>query len=30
MHADYGIVINKGKRVEQLSDKIIQIPVNYI
>ncbi|MBT3347519.1 MAG: ATP-binding protein [Thiotrichales bacterium] len=30
MQVDYGIVINRGKRVEQLSDKIIQIPVNYI
>lgn len=26
----YGILINRGKRVELLTDKIIQIPVNYI
>jgi len=26
----YGIVINRGKRVELLSDKIVQIPVQYI
>jgi hypothetical protein len=28
--AGYGIVINTGKRVELLTDKIIQIPVHYI
>lgn len=28
--APYGILINRGKRVELLTDKIIQIPVNYI
>jgi hypothetical protein len=28
--APYGILINRGKRVEQLTDKIIQIPVNYL
>jgi len=26
----YGIVINRAKRVEQLTEKIIQIPVNFI
>ena len=26
----YGIVINRGKRVELLTDKIVQIPVQYI
>jgi len=26
----YGIVINRGKRIELLSSQIIQIPVNYI
>jgi len=29
-HAKYGILINRGKRIERLSDKILQIPVNYI
>jgi len=29
-HAKYGILINRGKRTERLSDKIIQIPINYI
>ena len=28
--ASYGILVNRGKRVELLADKIIQIPVNYI
>ena len=28
--APYGILVNRGKRVEILTDKIIQIPVNYI
>ena len=28
--AKYAILINRGKRVELLTDKIIQIPVNYI
>ena len=26
---NYGILINRGKRIELISDKIIQIPVNY-
>ena len=26
----YGILINRGKRIELLTDKIIQIPVNYL
>jgi len=30
MHLNYGFVINRGKRIEQLTDKIIQIPVNYL
>ena len=30
LNAGYGILINRGKRVERLTDKIIQIPVNYI
>jgi uncharacterized protein len=30
LNAKYGILINRGKRVERLTDKIIQIPVNYI
>ena len=30
LDAGYGILINRGKRVERLTDKIIQIPVNYI
>jgi len=29
-NAPYGIVINRGRRVEQLREKVIQIPVNYI
>jgi len=29
-HAKYGILINRGKRMERLSENIIQIPVNYI
>jgi uncharacterized protein len=28
--APYGILINRGKRVELLTEQIIQIPVNYI
>jgi len=28
--ASYGIFINRGKRVELLTEKIIQIPVNYL
>ena len=28
--ANYAILINRGKRIELLTDKIIQIPVNYI
>ncbi len=27
---NYAILINRGKRIELLTDKIIQIPVNYI
>jgi len=27
---NYGIVINRGKRVELLTDRIVQIPVQYI
>jgi len=30
LHAGYGILINRGKRIERLNKKIIQIPVNYI
>ena len=30
MDLNYGLVINRSKRVEQLTDKIIQIPVNFI
>lgn len=30
LNVDYGILINRGKRVEQLTDKIIQVPVQYI
>jgi len=30
LHAEYGILINRGKRIERLSEKIIQIPINYI
>lgn len=30
MKADYGIIINTAKRVELLTDKIIQLPVHYI
>jgi len=30
MNLQYGIVINRAKRIEQLTDKIIQIPVTYI
>lgn len=26
----YGIVINRGKRIELLTDRIVQIPVQYI
>ena len=26
----YGILINRGKRIERLTEKIIQIPVNYL
>ncbi len=29
-HAKYGILINRGKRMERLGENIIQIPVNYI
>ena len=30
MNLEYGIVINRAKRIEQLSDKVIQIPINYL
>jgi predicted AAA+ superfamily ATPase len=30
MHSEYAIIINRGKRIEQLSDKIVQIPVQYL
>jgi hypothetical protein len=30
MKSSYGIVINRGKRVELLTDRIVQIPVQYI
>ncbi|MCP3871651.1 MAG: ATP-binding protein [Desulfobacteraceae bacterium] len=30
VNANYGILINRAKRIELLTDKIIQIPVNYI
>ena len=30
LNVGYGIFINRGKRVERLTDNIIQIPVNYI
>jgi len=29
-HTRYGILINRGKRIERLSENIIQIPVNFI
>ena len=30
LKVDYGILINRGKRVEQLTEKIVQVPVQYI
>ena len=27
---NYALLINRGKRIEHLTDNIIQIPVNYI
>ena len=30
LNADFGLVINRGQKIEFLSDKIIQIPVNYL
>lgn len=30
INADFGLVINRGQKIELLSKKIIQIPVNYI
>lgn len=30
MKAERGIIVNRGKRIELLSDKIIQIPVHYL
>jgi uncharacterized protein len=28
--AGYGLLINRGKRIERVAEKIIQVPVNYI
>ena len=30
MQCNYGIVINRGKRIELLSEKIVQVPVQYL
>ncbi len=30
LNVDYGILINRGKRVERLTEKIVQVPVQYI
>jgi len=30
LHAEYGILINRGKRIERLTENIIQIPVHYL
>ncbi len=30
MGVEYGILINRGKRIEHITEKIIQIPVNYV
>ncbi len=30
MDCQYGILINRGKRVEQITNKIVQIPVHYL
>ena len=30
MSLNYGLVINRSRKIEQLTDKIVQIPVNYI
>lgn len=30
MKCKYGIIVNRGKRVERLTDKIVQIPVQYL
>ena len=30
MDLNYGLVINRSKKIEQLTDKIVQIPVNYL
>jgi len=30
MKSDYAIVVNRGKRVELLTDKIVRIPVQYL
>lgn len=30
LHAVYGIVVNRGKRIELLTDRIVQVPVQYI
>ena len=30
MKCPYGFVINRGKRIEMLTDKIVQIPVHYL
>ncbi len=30
MQCSYGIIVNRGKRVEMLTDNIVQIPVHYL
>ncbi|MEA3332314.1 MAG: DUF4143 domain-containing protein, partial [Pseudomonadota bacterium] len=30
MGVDFGILVNRGHRVELLSEKIVQVPVNYL
>ncbi len=30
LEVNYGVLINRGKRIERLTERIIQIPVNYI
>lgn len=30
MNCKYGILINRGKRIERITDKIIQVPVQYL
>jgi len=29
-HAKYGILINRGNRIERISEQIMQIPINYV